>query len=102
MKRFVIWTNELDSRLSKRYGREVSKTFAVDAPSIGEIVGAIRYLNVRIIDVDEEKLNPRLSGLDENLRSRGMIKVESDYGKSETLRLIAQKIRELRKPKKRR
>ncbi|AIF68483.1 hypothetical protein PAP_00180 [Palaeococcus pacificus DY20341] len=102
MKKFVIWPNEIDARLSKKYGRQVSKTSAVSTPKLKEIVDAIRYIDAKIIEIDENKLNPRLSGLDEEFKIRGMIKVESRYGKSETLRLIAEKIKEFRKPKKRR
>ncbi|AFK23352.1 signal recognition particle protein Srp19 [Pyrococcus sp. ST04] len=97
MGKFVIWPSELDARLSKKYGRVVSKTLAVDNPSLDEIVDAVESLGLKVISVEREKLNPRLSGIDEDLRTYGMIIVESPHGKAKTLRMIAQKIRELRK-----
>lgn len=99
MKRFVVWTNELDARLSKKYGRIVPKTLAVDAPSADEIIQACKELGINVVSVEKEKCNPRLSGLDENLRTRGMLVLEGEDGKSATLRKISQKIREFRKAK---
>jgi len=97
MRRFVVWPNELDARLSRRYGRAVSREFAVERPSIVEIIDAAKSLGIKIVDIDEEKLNPRLSGLDEEYRLRGMLRLESKHPKGKALRMIGQKIREIRK-----
>lgn len=99
MKRFVVWSNELDARLSRKYGREVSKNLAVDNPTIEEIEKAARGLGMKIVAINKDRLNPRLSGIDESLRTIGMLVLESHHGKSKSLRLIAQKIREFRKTK---
>ncbi|NJE08059.1 signal recognition particle protein Srp19 [Thermococcus sp. M39] len=101
MKKFVVWANELDARLSRKYGREVPKNLAVESPKLDEIIRAAEALNMKIVEVESEKMNPRLSGLDESLRTRGMLIVESRHGKSKSLKLIAQKIREFRKSKRR-
>jgi len=101
MKKFVVWTSELDARLPKKYGREVSKNLAVESPKLDEIIEAAKTLGMKVVEVDWDKLNPRLSGLDENLRTRGMVVIESKYGKSKSLKLIVQKIREFRKSKRR-
>ncbi|WP_297536322.1 signal recognition particle protein Srp19 [Thermococcus sp.] len=96
MPRFVVWPSELDSRLSRRYGRVVPKNVAVKGPSVSEVEDAAIILGMKIVEKDPEKLNPRLSGLDEELRTPGVLIIESQYGKGKSLRLIAEKIRELR------
>lgn len=101
--RFVVWPSELDSRLSRRYGRAVPKNLAVEAPKFSEIEDAVVILGMNVVEKDHSKLNPRLSGLDEELRTYGFLVVESPYGKGKSLKMIAEKIRELRsraKPKK--
>ena len=97
MKRFVVWPSELDSRLSRRYGRMIGKEFAVEGPKIHEIADAARVLGMKIVEIDESKLNPRLAGLDEEYRLRGMIRIESKHPKGKSLRMLGQKIREIRK-----
>ncbi|BAA30978.1 signal recognition particle protein Srp19 [Pyrococcus horikoshii] len=97
MGRFVVWPCELDSRLSRKYGRIIPKNLAIEKPSLDEIIEVAETLNLKIVEVDREKLNPRLSGIDEELRTYGRIIIESPYGKVKTLRLIAQKIREFRR-----
>ncbi|AEC51370.1 signal recognition particle protein Srp19 [Pyrococcus sp. NA2] len=97
MPRFVVWPCELDSRISRRYGRIVPKTLAIEKPSVEEIVKAVEVLGFKVIEVEMDKLNPRLSGIDEELRTYGRVIIESPYGKGKTLKIIAQKVRELRK-----
>jgi len=97
MGKFVIWANEIDARIPRKYGREVPKNLAVEKPDIDEIIDAAKGLGITLIEVNKEALNPRLAGLDEELRVKGRIVVESKHGKSKTLKLIAQKVREFRK-----
>ena len=96
MRKFVIWPNELDSRLSRRYGRAVSKGVSVNEPKLPEIVEAAESLGMRVTDSDPARLNPRLAGLEEGYRIRGMLRVESGHPKTKTLKMIAQKIKEIR------
>ncbi|NPA47235.1 MAG: signal recognition particle protein Srp19 [Thermococci archaeon] len=96
MPRFVVWVSELDSRLSRRYGRMVPRSSALRAPREVEVFEALRALGVRIIERHPEKMNPRLAGLDEELRVRGLFLVESDKGKGKTLRAVAQKVHDVR------
>ncbi|MFA4646213.1 signal recognition particle protein Srp19 [Pyrococcus kukulkanii] len=100
MGKFVVWPSELDARLTKKYGRIVPRNIAVDNPSLDEIIDALEMIGVKVIEIERDKLNPRLSGVDEDLRTYGMLIVDSPYGKAKTLKLVAQKIRELRKRKK--
>ncbi|MFA4663128.1 signal recognition particle protein Srp19 [Pyrococcus kukulkanii] len=100
MRKFVVWPSELDARLTKKYGRVVPRNIAVDSPSLDEIVDALEMIGAKVVEIERDKLNPRLSGIDEDLRTYGMLVVESPYGKAKTLKLVAQKIRELRKRKK--
>jgi len=97
MGKFVIWANEIDARIPRKYGREVPKNLAVEKPDIDEIIDAAKNLGITVVEVNKEALNPRLAGLDEELRVKGRIIVESKHGKSKTLKLIAQKVREFRK-----
>ncbi|ALV62671.1 signal recognition particle, subunit SRP19, putative [Thermococcus sp. 2319x1] len=97
MSKFVIWTNEIDARIPRKYGREVPKNLAVEKPDIDEIIEAAKSIGITIVGIDREALNPRLAGVDDELRVKGRIVVESRHGKSKTLKLIAQKIREFRK-----
>ena len=97
MGKFVVWANEIDARISRKYGREVPKNLAVEKPDIDEIVDAAKSLGITVVEVNKEAINPRLAGLDEELRVKGRIIVESKHGKSKTLKLIAQKVREFRK-----
>ncbi|WP_461866452.1 signal recognition particle protein Srp19 [Thermococcus sp.] len=99
MGKFVVWTSEINAQLSRKYGREVPKNLAIDNPKIDEIINAAKSLGIVVIEVERDKLNPRLAGLDESLRSSGRLLVESKHGKSKTLKLISQKIRESRKLK---
>ncbi|ANF22154.1 signal recognition particle protein Srp19 [Thermococcus piezophilus] len=97
MRKFVVWPNELDARLSRKYGRAVGKSFAVDGPTIREIINAAESLGMKIIEVDENKLNPKLAGLDEEYRRRGMVRIESKHPKGKSLKMICQKIGEIRR-----
>jgi signal recognition particle subunit SRP19 len=97
MRKFVVWPNELDARLSRRYGRAIGKGFAVDAPKLQEIADAAVALGMKIVEMDEEKMNPRLSALDETYRIKGTLRVESKHPKGKSLRMLGQKIREIRK-----
>ncbi|AEK73742.1 signal recognition particle protein Srp19 [Thermococcus sp. 4557] len=97
MRKFVVWPSELDARLSRRYGRAVGREFAVDRPKVQEIADAALALGMKVIELDEEKLNPRLAALDDEYRLRGMLRIESKHPKGKSLRMLGQKIREIRK-----
>ncbi|WP_054840952.1 signal recognition particle protein Srp19 [Thermococcus peptonophilus] len=98
--KFVVWPSEIDSRLPKKYGRLVKKAVAVNAPTIDEIRDAAEILGMKVVEFEPEKLNPRLSGIDEELRTKGMLRIESPYPpKGKSLRMICEKIRELRAKK---
>ncbi len=97
MSKFVLWPNEIDARIPRKYGRLVPENVAVRAPSLNEIEDAALALGLNIIKKDPTKLNPRLAGLEEEYRSRGVMVIESPHGKGKTARLLSEKIRELRK-----
>jgi len=97
MSKFILWPNEIDARISRKYGRLVPGNVAVRAPSLSEIEDAALALGLKIVEKDPTKLNPRLAGLEEEYRSRGVMVIESPHGKSKTARLLSEKIRELRK-----
>ncbi len=97
MGKFIVWPSEIDARLTRKYGRLIRGDLAVEGPSVHEIVDAAQSLGMRVVEFDANKLNPRLAGLDEEYRLKGMVRMESPHGKGKSLRLLAQKIREIRK-----
>ncbi len=97
MGRFAVWVSELDSRLSRKYGRLVPRNVAVKKPSAREVEDAALSLGFRVVEMEASRLNPRLAGLDEDYRVRGYLVIEAPHGKTKALKMIAEKIRELRK-----
>ncbi|MCD6373855.1 MAG: signal recognition particle protein Srp19 [Thermococcus sp.] len=97
MGKFIVWPSEIDARLPRKYGRSIRKDIAVEKPSIQEIVEAAESLGMKVIELRDDAMNPRLSGLDEEYRLKGMARIESPHGKTKSLKMISQKIREIRK-----
>jgi len=96
MAKFVVWPSEVDSRLSRKYGRTVGRNLAIEAPSLSEISEAARSLGMKV-EVEPDKLNPRLCGLGEEYYVRGMLRIEGRDGKGESLRNICLRIAETRR-----
>lgn len=94
-ERIVLYPAYLDKRLPRRLGRRVSQDLAVLSPRLEEIAAAAEELGLDPI-VETDKAYPRIW-----FRSKGRVIVLRRYRKQETLRLIASKIIELRKRKKR-
>ncbi len=97
MGKFIVWPSEIDARLPRKYGRVIRRDLAVEKPSIHEIIEAAESIGMKVVEIEDEKMNPRLSALEEGYRLRGMARIESPHGKTKSLRLISQKIREIRK-----
>ncbi|MCD6488715.1 MAG: signal recognition particle protein Srp19 [Desulfurococcales archaeon] len=91
-RRIVIWPSYIDSSLSRKNGRRVSKMDGVSNPTIEEIVEAARQLDLN--PVIENSPYPRLWW-----RVKQRVIVDKKYNKQEILRRIASKIKDLRKSK---
>ncbi len=86
---WVIWTANLDRRLSRREGRKVPKKLASPGVRLQELIEACSSLNLRF--VAENKRYPRCWWIE-----GGRVIVEKSYSKPETLRKIAEKVKEIR------
>jgi signal recognition particle subunit SRP19 len=88
--RTVIWPSYIDSQVPRSRGRKVSLSHAVPAPTVDEIVRAARELGLD--PVVEEKPYPRLW-----YQVRARVVVAKRFGRTGTIRAIADKVRELRR-----
>ena len=88
-KRIVIYPAYLDSSLSRKEGRRVPRSLAVHNPRIEEIVKAAEELGLNPI-VEDSKY-PRLWW-----RYKVRIVVDKVDSKQKILKMIAEKIKELR------
>ncbi|MCE4619545.1 MAG: signal recognition particle protein Srp19 [Desulfurococcales archaeon] len=94
-ERIVLYPAYLDKRLPRRLGRRVPRDLAVLSPRLEEIAAAAEELGLDPI-IEEDKAYPRAW-----FRSKGRVIVLRKYSKQETLRMIASRIVELRRRKKR-
>ncbi len=88
-KRIVIYPQYIDSRKSRSEGRKIPLSYAVPSPKVEEIVRAAEKLGLNPI-VEESKY-PR-----EWWASEERVIVDKKDSKLKTLKLIAEKIREMR------
>ncbi len=86
---WIVWTANLDRKLSRREGRKIPKKLASPGVRLQELVEACSSLDLRF--VAEEKRYPRCWWIE-----GGRVVVEKKYSKPKTLRLIAEKIKEIR------
>ncbi len=89
---WVIWTANLDKKLSRREGRKIPKKLASPGVRLQELIEACSSLNLRFIA--EEKKYPRCWW-----REGGRVLVEKTKPKPVLMREIAEKIKEIRKEK---
>lgn len=86
---YVIWPNYLDKRKSRRLGRKVSLKLAIIDPTAEEIAEAARRLGLKAI-IEKDKAYPREWWI------KARVLVERKGNKTELLKKISMKIRELR------
>ncbi len=89
---WVIWTANIDRKLSRREGRKVPKKLASPGVRLQELIEACSSLNLRF--VAEEKKYPRCWW-----REGGRVIVEKTMPKPVMLRKIAERVKELRREK---
>lgn len=88
-KRIVVYPQYIDSRKSRNKGRRIPLSYAVPSPRVEEIVRAAEKLGLN--PVIEESKYPR-----EWWTSEERVVVDKKNSKLKTLKLIAEKINEMR------
>jgi len=86
---WVVWTANLDRKLSRREGRKIPRKLASPGVRLQELIEACSSLNLRF--VAEEKRYPRCWWIE-----GGRVIVEKKYPKPKTLKLIAERIKKIR------
>lgn len=89
-KRIVIYPAYIDSSLSRKEGRRVPKSIAVYNPRIEEIIKAAEELGLN--PIVEDSMYPKLWW-----KYKARIVVDKVCSKQRILKMIAEKIKELRR-----
>ena len=89
-KTIVIWPIYFNSKVSRSKGRRITSRLAIEEPTLEELIEAIRKLNLGYI-IEKDKVHPRLWWKD-----KGRILVTKQSKKSEILKEIAIKLKEIR------
>ena len=87
----IIYPSNIDSRLSKKEGRKVSKKHAVDSPKPLEMHNALQALGEKEVRLEKEAAYPR-----RNWETEGRIVLERKGGKGSLMKNMAREIRRLR------
>lgn len=90
-RRQVIWPVYLDSTKSRKQGRRIPKSIAVEAPKLQEIEQATRLLGY------SPEAKPELAYPKMGWEKKGCVLVEKRDSKNKVLRKIAERINALRK-----
>jgi len=86
---YVIWTVNLDRKKSRKEGRKIPRRFAIPNVKLEELAKACEALGLKY--VAERKKYPRCWW-----EEGGRIRVEKRMRKEELMKLLAEKIREMR------
>jgi len=89
-KTIVIWPIYFNSKSSRSKGRRIASRLAIEEPTLEELIEAIRKLNLEYI-IEKDKVHPRSWWKD-----KGRILVTKQNKKSELLKKIAIKLKEIR------
>jgi signal recognition particle subunit SRP19 len=93
-ERVIVYPEYLDSTLTSREGRRLSRKYCVNRPTVEEIVEAAERLELN--PMVEEKHYPR-----EWWRRRGRVVVDKkEYSKITVLKLIGEELKRMREEKK--
>lgn len=87
----IVWLAYLDCRLSRRLGRRLPLNQCINDPSIDEVLQACRDLGLKC-EEDREARYPRAWYM-----SIGRVFVDTTMPKTRLLRLLAEKIRQIRR-----
>lgn len=88
----VIWPAYFDATLSRREGRRVPRSLAVDDPTVDEIAQAVGQVGYDAV-IEREKAYPRRGWTESG---RVLVKDASDAGKSDLLQAVGAYVATLR------
>lgn len=94
-KYWTVYPENIDYRMSRRLGRKIPLDFAVENPSLDELITACRILRIPVV-VEKDKYHPS-----NWIEKKGRIKIPklSKISKRKLLKLIAHRIKLLRERK---
>ena len=85
-EKYVVWPVYFDKSVSRINGRKVSKKYAVEKPSIENILKAAKSLGLNPI-LEKESIHPK-----RNWKKEGRILINKKDSKSKLLRQISKRI----------
>ncbi|GGM67535.1 signal recognition particle subunit SRP19 [Halarchaeum rubridurum] len=88
----VIWPAYFDATLSRREGRRVPRSLAVDDPTVDEIAQAVGQVGYDAV-IEREKAYPRRGWTESG---RVLVKDADDAGKSDLLQAVGAYVATLR------
>ncbi|GAD51588.1 signal recognition particle [Halarchaeum acidiphilum MH1-52-1] len=88
----VIWPAYFDATLSRREGRRVPRSLAVDDPTVDEIAQAVGQVGYDAV-IEREKAYPRRGWTESG---RVLVKDAGDAGKSDLLQAVGAYVATLR------
>ena len=88
---FIIWPEYFDSTITRAKGRRMPKALSVPTPNAEELFQIARKLGLSPV-LEKEKSHPA-----KWMNTNGRIKVPKKYTKTQTMKMIAEKLKLKRK-----
>ena len=88
---FIIWPEYFDSNLSRADGRRLRKELCIASPNAEELYSIAKKIGLSPILENDKAFPPRW------MDPKGRIKVPKKYNKTETILMVAEKLKLLRK-----
>ena len=85
-ERMVVWPVNIDSQKSRKDGRKISGKYAIPSPTLKEISGAAKRLNLNPL-IEEDKAYPK-----EWWEVSGRVQIDKNRPRSILLKEIAKEI----------
>jgi signal recognition particle subunit SEC65 len=89
----IIYPSNIDSALSKKLGRKISKKQAVPGPKVKEIFKAVKVLGEGDARLEAEACYPR-----NPLAPEGRVVLDRKGGKSSLMKRVAKEVKRMRTP----
>ena len=90
-EKIVVWPANIDNRKTRKYGRKVSKSAAIESPRLHELVSAASRLSLSPEKAEKAAL-PYMWW-----EKTGYIRIDKKDSRKKTLLAIVQEIKSLRK-----
>jgi signal recognition particle subunit SRP19 len=89
----IIYPSNIDSKITKRMGRKISKKNSVDSPRVAEVHKALMILGEKNLKLESDASYPR-----DPWRKEGRVGLERKGRKRTLLKGISKEIRRMRTP----